>query len=302
MIKSVTVTNYLGESIDIILSEENPDHGLIIIGMDGIGAPDADINTTSMATTDGSLYNSSRANQRNIVMRFMFTFSPQIEDARQRTYKYFPIKKEVELLVKTDNRELKIKGYVEQNEPEVFSQQETNQISIICPDPFFYSARENTTIFSGVEPMFEFVYSNESLTEMLTVFGEIRNQSERTVHYEGDADVGVTITIHALGDVGNITIYNVRTRESMAINVDKIAALTGSRFGVGDDIIITTNRGEKGVQLMRSGHYTNILNCLDRKSDWFRLTKGDNIFAYVADYGSENLQFTIDNKILYEGV
>lgn len=302
MIKSVTATNFIGESIKIDLTEAFPDHGLIIIGMTGITASTANINTTDLASMDGSMFNSSKVMQRNIVLQFIYTFAPTIEDSRQRTYRYFPIKKEVEIEIETDNRILVTKGYVETNDSNVFSDQETGQISIICPDPFFYSRREANTIFSGIEPMFEFEFSNESLTDKLLIIGEIMNQSERTVLYEGDADVGMTITIHAVGEVGNITIYNVRTRESITIDNDKIEALTGSRFDAPDDIIICTEREKKTATLLREGHYTNILNCLDRYSDWIRLTKGDNILAYVTDYGAENLHFMISNKLAYEGV
>lgn len=302
MIKTLTITNYLGESLKITLTEDNPEHGLILYGMEGLGASNADINTTSMAASDGTLYNSARVEQRNIVVNLLLTFAPRIEDSRQRTYKYFPIKREVELLFETDNRSLKIKGYVESNEPDIFSDQESVQISIICPDPFFYSSSSESTVFSGIEPLFEFIFSNESLTEPLLEFGSIENQTEKTVYYSGDADVGVIITIHAIGPAKNITIYNIRTRESMRIDTDKIAALTGAGIGPGDDIIINTNRGQKGIELLRYGHYTNILNCLDRGCDWFRLTKGDNIFAYVADEGSENLYFIVSHDIIYEGV
>lgn len=302
MIKAITITNFLGESIRINLSEEDPDHGLIIMDITGIGAPKADINTTSMATADGSLYNSSRAEQRNIVLKFLLTFSPRIEDARQRTYQYFPIKKEVELLFETDNRSLKIRGYVESNEPDIFSENEQVQISIINPDPFFYSLNSESTVFSGIVPLFEFIFSNESLNTNLIEMGSIEIQTEKTVHYSGDADVGVKITIHALGPAKNITIYNVRTRESMRIDTDKIKTLTGKEFSTGDDIIITTTRGNKKVLLLREGHYTNILNCVDRGCDWLRLEKGDNIFAYTADEGSEELYFMIENDIAYEGV
>lgn len=302
MIKSVTATNFIGESITINLSEEFPDHGLILIGMDGVSSPTANINTTELASMDGDMFNSSKALKRNMTLQFMYTFAPTVEDARQRTYRYFPTKKEVEIEIETDKRILVTKGYVETNEPNIFSKQETTQISIICPDPWFYSKKEATTIFSGIEPMFEFVFSNESLTNKLLIMGEILNQSERTVIYEGDADVGMTITIHALGEVGNITIYNVRTRESMTINNDKIKDLTGAKFDKPDDIIICTERGKKSATLLRSGHYTNILNCIERASDWLTLTKGGNILAYVTDYGSENLHFMITNKLAYEGV
>lgn len=302
MIKALTITNYLGESLKIVLTEDTPDSGLIILGMEGLGASSANINTTSMAAIDGSMYNSARVEERNIVLSLLLTFAPQIEDSRQRTYKYFPIKREVELLFETDNRALKIRGYVESNEPDIFSDQETIQISIICPDPFFYSSNRESTVFSGIEPLFEFIFSNESLTEPLLEFSSIENQTEKTVYYSGDADVGVIITIHAVGDAKNITIYNVRTRESMRIDTEKIKILTGEGIHNGDDIIINANRGQKGVELLRNGKYTNILNCLDKNSDWFRITKGDNIFAYVAESGSENLYFIIDHDIIYEGI
>lgn len=305
MIKSITITNYLGESIKIFLAQDNPDHGLLIKSIEGLGPAKANINTTNLATNDGSLYNSARLDSRNILIKFLFGFAPTIEDSRQRTYRYFPIKKPLEFLIETDNRIAKTSGYVESNEPDIFSKDESNSISIICPDPYFYSAGENgtnTTIFYGTESLFEFVFSNESLDESMIEFGAIENETEKTVYYDGDAEIGIVITIHALGEARNITIYNTGTREVMRIDTTKIQEITGSGIIAGDDIIISTVRGEKTITLLRGGHYINILNALDKGSDWFTLTKGDNVFAYVAEYGSENLQFKIENKIIYEGV
>lgn len=305
MIKSITITNYLGESIKIVLTQDDPEHGLIIKSIDGLGPAKANINTTNLATNDGSLYNSARLDSRNILIKFLFGYAPTIEDSRQRTYRYFPIKKPLEFWIETDNRIAKTSGYVESNEPDIFSKDESNSISIICPDPYFYSAGENgtnTTIFYGTEPLFEFVFSNESLDEPMIEFGAIENETEKTVYYDGDAEIGIVITIHALGEARNITIYNTGTREVMRIDTTKIQEITGSGIIAGDDIIISTVRGEKTITLLRGGHYINILNALDKGSDWFTLTKGDNVFAYVAEYGSENLQFKIENKIIYEGV
>ena len=305
MIKSVTITNYHGESIVIELPEGNPDHGLIINKIEGLGPPTASINTTNLATNDGSIYNSARIQERNIIFGLIFSFCPRIEDARQNTYRYFPIKKNVEILIETDNRIVKTNGFVESNEPDVFSKDESTQISIICTDPYFYSAGENglnTTYFYGIEPRFEFAFDNDSLTEDLIEMSSIETIHEKTVVYEGDAEVGVVITIHILGEVGNITLYSVLSRESMTIDVGKIQEITGQELQVSDDIIISTVRGDKSIKLLRAGVYTNILNCLEKDSDWFRLTKGDNIFAYVADYGGENIEIKIENRILYEGV
>lgn len=302
MIKSITVTNYLGDSIKLELTKPELS-GFVITSVTGLGAGKADINTTDMSTNDGSFYNSARVQQRNIVLSLRYLFKKTIEDVRHLSYKYFPLKKKVKLLIETDNRNLEIEGYVESNEPDIFSKEESADISIICPYPFFYSGDGvQTTIFSGVEPMFEFPFSNESLNTNLLIMGEIQNKTENVVVYNGDIETGVTITIHAIGEASDITIYNVTTRESMTIDTGKIARFTGSGIVAGDDIIICTIVGEKSVTLLRGGKTYNILNCINRDTDWFELVKGDNLFAYAASFGMANLQFKIENRSVYEGV
>lgn len=292
MIKSLTVTNFLGESIVLELGRPEKS-GFIVESIEGLGPCTATINAKEQATVDGAIYNSARVNSRNIVLSLKFLFAPTIEDVRQKSYKYFPIKKPLTLKVETDNRIAEIQGYVESNEPDIFSKDEGTQISIICPDPYFYSTRDNVTLFSGIEAIFEFPFSNESLTEKLLEFGRIEYATERVVRYAGDADVGVRIIIHALGDVSNITIYNTGTRETMKIFDDFVNA---------DDIYISTVKGDKYIYRMRNGVFTNILNSLSRDSNWFTLSKGDNIFAFTAEVGSGNLQFRIENRTVYEGV
>jgi hypothetical protein len=304
MIKSITVTNYLGDSIKLELGRPEQS-GFLIKSISGLGPSKANINTTEVSTNDGSLFNSARLNQRNIVFEFIFVESinrESIEDIRQKSYKYFPIKKNVDLLIETDNRIVKATGYVESNEPNIFSSQESAQISIICPDPYFYSTKKTVTIFSGIEPLFEFPFENNSLTDNLLEFGRIIVDQEKNVFYKGDSEVGVVIYIHAVGEATNLTIYNPLTREVLNVDTDRLEALTGSVIKAGDDIIISTIKGQKFIRLIRDGEYINILNCLGRNSDWFRLVKGDNVFVFTAETGERNLQFRIENSIVYEGV
>lgn len=306
MIKSFTVTNYLGDTIKLDLQEPEKS-GFLIESVSGIGPSKSNINTTEVSTSDGSIFNSARMNQRNIVLQFIFieTVSESIEYIRQKSYKYFPVNKNIELLIETDNRIVKTTGYVESNEPNIFSSQEGTQISIICPDPYFYSAgagSNNTASFNGIEHAFEFPFSNESLTDPLIEFGIIRSIAEKVITYLGDAEVGITIRIHATGDASNIVIHNIGTREMMGINTQKLKSLNGSGIIKSDDIVITTSKGDKGITLIRDGKLTNILNCLDKNTDWFSLSKGNNFFAVTAETGLSNLQFQIDNKIIYEGV
>lgn len=306
MIKTIEVKNHIGNRITIDLSNPRAS-GFIIKSISGLGPSDADINITEVVTRDGGMFNSSRISQRNIVFELMFTRTDEgetIEDIRLKSYKFFPIKREVELVIETDNRIVSTIGYVESNEPDIFSSTEGTKISIICPDPYFHSAKnggDSVTTFYSVKPMLEFPFSNES-SEPVTVLGEINTNADGVVYYAGDSEVGVTIRIHALGLVSNITMYNMRTRERMAIFTDRIAAITGSGIIAGDDIYITTSKGEKGIVLIRNGVTYNILNCLDKDVDWFTLAKGDNLFAFDAEEGIHNLQIQIFNKTLYEGV
>lgn len=307
MIYSIVVTNYLGDRIKLELGK--PDvSGFLIKSITGLGPAKANVNTTEVSTNDGSLFNYARLSQRNIVLDMVFintVYGESIEDLRQKSYKYFPLKKSVELTIETDNRYVKTTGYVESNEPNIFSSQEGTQISIICPDPYFYSAGEdgnNVTNFYSIDPMFKFPFSNESLDEPLLVFGEIQIKTEGVITYHGDSEIGVMIYIHAIGPATNINIYNTETREVMRINTEKISSLTGKGIVASDDIVINTAKGEKSITLIREGVSYNILNCLDKNTDWFTLAKGDNIFAFTADSGVTNLQFRVENKVIYEGV
>lgn len=302
MIKAITVTNYLGDSIKLDLMRPELS-GLIVESVTGLGPGTANINTSEIATNDGAIYNSGKVQSRNIVISLRFMWKDTIEDVRHLTYKYFPLKRKLTLLIETDNRNAEIEGYVESNDPTIFSQDEGTDISIICPYPFFYDAYENTeTSFSGIEPAFEFPFSNESLTENLIEFSAIRDVVDRVITYEGDQEIGITISIQAIGEAGDITIYNVDTQETMTISNTLIQSLTGSGIVAGDEIIICTVVGSKSATLIREGQSINILNCIGRDSDWFTLVKGDNTFAYSAVSGRNNLRLVITNRIAYEGV
>ena len=305
MIKSITVKNYLNKEITLELTRPELS-GLIITSVEGLGPVKANINVTDISTSDGGIFNSSRLNKRNIIMNLVFLQSPteSIEDIRQKTYAYFPIKRKVHLTIVTDNHTSETDGYVESNEPDIFSQNEGCNISIICPDPFFYSKNDNATSFSGVEPSFLFPFANDSLTEPLLEMGVLQNKTEQLIVYDGNSEIGMSIHIHASGEATNITILNVLTGDKMILNTDRLKAILKTETAIiaGDTIIINTVRSDKSITLLRDGITTNILNCLDRGSKWFTLTKGDNIFSYDAETGATNLQFYIVNKVAYDGV
>ncbi|MCK9326177.1 MAG: phage tail family protein [Bacteroidales bacterium] len=304
MIKSITVTNHLNESIKLELGFPERS-GFLIQEISGLGPVKADINVSELSSVDGSIYNSARMSSRNIVFNLALLESPMIEDARQKSYKYFPVKKRIRLLIETTNRTAEIFGYVESNEPIIFSRQETTQISIVCPNPYFYSAGpkgKQITGFSGFEKVFSFPFSNEALSDKLLIIGNIIKNQIQTVLYDGDSEIGFNIEIHSVGTAEHVRIYNVDTLENMKIDTDKLIALTGQPIIIGDSIFISTIKGDKSIQLLREGVYYNIINCLDRDVTWMFLRKGDNVFAFDAEEGGANLYFRIINQVIYQGI
>lgn len=310
MIKSVTVINYLGDSLVLELARPEKS-GFAVESITGLGPGSCTINTTEVATNDGSLYNSARLSQRNIVMKLRYLWKNSIEESRLLSYRFFPLKHKVELIFETDTRLSYISGYVESNDPDIFSSAETTSISIICPNPYFYALNEDSSVvsFNGVTAEFEFPFESEPPDTMidgrlseLIEFGSIANITQSNVYYDGDYETGAIFTINALGNITNPSIYNVTSRASMKIDTDLMKTYTGSSIVSGDEISINTVKGEKSITLLRNGTYTNILNCLGKDVDWLQLTKGDNQFAFTADSGSSNILFKIQFNTLFGGV
>lgn len=316
MIKSFTIVNEWGSELELDLARPQRS-GIAVKYVSGLGPVDATINATESATSDGSMYVNSRLSNRNIVFNLIFMedndLGETIEDIRQKTYKVFGQKNKITITAVTNNRVVSTEGYVETNTPNIFSKMEGCSISIICPDPYWYSSIGNglqVTDFSSIIDSFEFPFSNEGLPTTVSdndpdkkiIFGIIFTRAEQILSYQGEAAAGVVISIEFSGVAKNIKVYNTTTREVMSIDTDKVCKIINSDISSGDVIKVSTVRGNKYVRLVRGTKTYNILNAIGRSSSWFQINKGDNTFAFTAEEGIENLKFRIENRIVYWGV
>lgn len=302
MIQSVSVFNDLGQYLNLELSRPE-DTGILVTNISGLGPVRANVSTTSFAALDGGVINSARLDCRNIVLEVSLLGSPSVEETRELLYRAFPVKKEVTFVVTTDLKQLYTIGTIESNEQVIFSNKCSAQISIICPDPYFYNFSPNeTTVFSGIVNGFEFPFSNESTDEKLIELGEIVSSPEIDIFYEGTSEIGMIMYIDALGPVENFTIYNLTTRKQMTINTTRLSKITGKGFGNKDRIVINTESKNKSIMLLRDGVYTNILAALEVGSDWVSLERGDNILAYNCESGIGYIQMYIEHGVRYEGI
>lgn len=230
-----------------------------------------------------------------------------IEQSRHKSYDFFHIKQPVTLIFETDEKTVKIIGYVQENQPGIFSDAEETQIDIVCPDPWFYEMESTETIFSGIEPLFEFPFSNESLSQKLLIMGEIHDDIIATFNYRGDIPVGFVAEIYFLGPAKGIKIIDGKTNETLRIDEAALWEIAGIKekdraFKYGDYILVSTVPNVKGCWFVRDTISYDVLNAVLRDSDWPMIHPGENVLAYFADERIENIQFKITYDVAYEGL
>lgn len=324
MIKSLTVTNYRGSKLKIVLDEAEPSHGLIINNITGIGPSDANLNFSDYSTNDGSEFNSARLEKRSIQisLKLIATDKITVEEARHNTYIFFPTKKEVKLTFETDTRTLYCTGRVEHNTPDIFQQQEIATIDIVCGDPYFYKVMDGydqkSEEFALLNPAFSSEYANpddptdESLS---TYFTNEDNPTIETGTYasdnaitkniinDGDIETGIALNIKFNGGItGNIHIVN-NPSDQIIIDTSIVEDLLGESIGAGDEITLSTDPKYRYLKITHDGVDTNILNSLNFDTiTWILLHPGDNLITYFIDSGNDLTEAKITYKTLYLGV
>lgn len=301
MIYAMTVTNSKDESLRLELANPEP-IGMYVDSISGIGPGDADIIMGDLASGDGAYYSFSRRDPREIQIVLGMMGTPLVEDARLACYKYFNLKKAVKLTFETDRRTLMIDGFVSKNDPDIFSEEEMIDIEVTCPEPWFHDAGSSVFAFEGIDAGFEFPFSNESLTKPRLEFGEVRPDTRSNLYYIGEVDTGVVMEIGFLGPVKGLNIVNTTTREQMRIDDEMIKKLLGTELNLGVDLKISTVTADKYAIAVYQGKEYNIVGALDRDADWFKISNGDNVFAFACDEGQEKVRLRFTYKNLYGGV
>ena len=262
-----------------------------IIGISGLNPPNAQINTSLTSGLDGSQFNSSSLNERNIVLTIKI--NGDVEKNRINLYKFFRIKEWCKFYYKNSTRDVYIEGYVESVDVDLFTNNEIMQISIICPNPYFKNAEEIIDDISKVLSAFEFPFAIN--TSQPIPFSNIDISKITNVYNNSESETGVIIEIDVLGIVNTIQIRDTQTGKTFTLNYN---------FIENDKIIIDTNKGNKSVKLIRNAQTINLFTSMKKGSTFFQLDIGDNLFSYLADNGlSDEFVFVrFKHYTLYGGV
>lgn len=260
-----------------------------IVGVQGLTPPPTAVNTSTGGDVDGTFFNSSRVNQRNLVITIVL--NGDIETNRQRLYRIFNIKKPCAIYFSNKNKNVRIVGYVETIEGDFFVQRERMQISIICPRPYFEDLETIYTELAQIVRMFEFPFAIEYNAPI--PFSEYQNYPLCTINNGGDVDSGFIMRVAFNDAASGFKIFNSTTQKFIGFDYDFITE---------DELTINTLSGQMSVTLSRQGETINLLNYISSGSTWLKLVLGDNDFTFTAATGADGIHIVFATANLYGGV
>lgn len=255
--------------------------------IEGLNSPAGTISTSSYAGINSSYLNNAFIKKRNVVIHFDMR-GIGIEKRRHEMYKVVKTSRYIKVYYRTANIDVYTDGYVKTYEIENLEQFTSGQISIICPDIYWYSTETQIAEYLQILGAFHFIFPDDDKPFPL---GKYNTQNLMTIQNDDDE---VRFTLEISGDSAkNPTLYNAKTDEYMWILGD---------IKEGDIIRITTKTGNKTVALERESIQENIINLLVSGSTWLTLRTGENKFYLHASGGISNLKVRLIHRNAYLGV
>ena len=260
----------------------------VVTSVEGLNPPKARINLSEIAGMNGAMFNSAKAETRNLVL----TVLPQspVEKNRLALYRFAQVAQWCKIYFSNGSTEVQIEGYVEAVEGSLFTKTQSFQISIICPQPYFEGLREIYNDISSLISNFQFPFAIDAEG---VEFSYINHDVLSTVTNVGDVPTGVIIEITARGEVLNPIIYDEISNGSIGLNVT---------LSNREKIVINTNSGSRSVKLISGNTETNIIDKVRPNPDWFTLQPGDNVFSYNAEVGVDLMAIVFRHRTKFGGV
>lgn len=259
----------------LVLELEDISDGLVVQEIGGLGPVKASVVSSSFAQLDGSDYQNSSRAERQITIKLALEpdyVSTSVYDLRDRLYDFFMTEAEVGLrLYLINDLVVDTTGRVEEFDPDIFTQEPTADITILCFDPDFIS------------------------TSPVEIEGDtVSDTTETTVNYPGTSPTGFLFTLEVDRTLSAFTIYH-RTPGGALYSMDVEASLLA-----GDIVKISTVNRQKYATLTRSGMTTSLLNGVSVQSSWFQLVRGANTLRAYATGAA--IPYTVEYTPRYGGL
>lgn len=274
MLTKVTAYNPATDLDPLVFNIINrPDTDLFEVrNIDGLGAVKADVNTTQMGSINKETFTGSSSGKRNIVLTL--GLDPDWDDwtvsrLRRLLDRYFMPHFQTRLVFESmEFSPVEIFGYIESNEPNMFTKDPEQQVSIICPDPDFKSV--DLMVMEG--------YTSGDAVD---------------IEYEGNIATGFNLRVNKVAATTDPTWVNVLVGDPTIAKFRVDEGATDTQY-----LEINTVPGEKYVDtvVVPGDVHTNRLDALTEDSKWPLLGPGTTRFEVNSSGGDQFWYLTYYNK------
>lgn len=283
---TLVLENADGEQLDMTTTANR----YMVSKVEGLSPPAGTINTSAYAGINGSYLNRAFLEKRNIVISYRMK-GIDIESRRHALYRVVKPASYIKVYYKTSKISVYTEGYVETCEVDNFTDTTTGQISIICPDIYWYGLAEQVGEYRYFTGDFKFPFAIDSKGVPL---GHHHSKSYIKLVNAGD-DAGLTFVISGVGGEGttskNIRIYDAESGAYMQIDepIENDETLT-----------ITTHTGKKSCIMTKNGVQENWIGKV-KMTEWLTAKPGENVF-YISGSGVMFLSVKVILRTAYLGV
>lgn len=294
-----------GRSIRLGMDSNGVKQQFGITKITGLEASEYSISTSENALVDGSTVDGKRILKRPITINATARDTKNNMLTREQLIAFFNPKYTGKMTVdrngKQRNIEFELEGFVISDEKTV-DQEVSFVADLICPDPYFKNVDNFGQNMAGKTRLFAFPWriAKQKYADVpapYKYFGRPwMGMSYRTLKQEvslsNDGDVETSVIIQFIasrGSVSNPKITNVKTGEYMRVVCE---------MAEGDVLEIDTDDRNQTIEL----NGVNVYQKIDKRSQPFKLSKGDNYLEYDADRDYTNLDVKLFYTPLYLGV
>lgn len=281
---SIQLENESGSVVDI-----NDGVRYHVLNVSGLNPPAASVFMSKSPNRKGGKYNGSTLNERSIILTVKLL--GDVEENRNALYAWTETEQYVKVYYRNGIRSVYCEGYVEECAVELYTDNETMDVAIICADPYFKDLQTISADISALLKQFAFPFA---IDEAGVPFSTVREGNTAAVLYDG-AETGTRIVVAFRGTVTGFSVFDSK-------NVSRVFEIKKT-FSAGDVLEINGDASPKTVKIYyANGTNENALKYVVGSPTWFTLKKGYNYFGYSAETGVENIEISINFTKKYLGV
>lgn len=289
----LSIINKNNEILDLL----NNTNKFILFKAEALHGIETDISESESPYMDGSNIDIVKALPRGIELTFKLV--GEVKDSINFFTKYIKSKQFVTLREIEDDKDIIIKGVATIPPYSRMLQDCELTLTIYCGQPYWEDINYVVEIISEKIDLLFFPINGQYFTSIGRPFGVIDTSLEKTFINKGDVNVGMLLSLVALGTVTNPRISCSSGEQNgwyMQLNLT---------LQSNDEVKINTVKGNKYITINGSDSYngTPILSYLEFKGlDWLQLETGANTFNVSTSGGAtnSNVYFNINYKARYE--